>query len=51
MTPKAHICSLYRPMPEATTLRDVQACTGRLGAASLSPKGAHATLEAARREA
>ena len=33
--------ALYEPMPEATALRAVQACAGRLGAAALSPEGAN----------
>jgi adenosylcobyric acid synthase len=32
--------SLYRPMPEATTLQPVPPCAGRLGAAGISPEGA-----------
>jgi len=32
--------ALYRPLPESASLRSVQACAGRLGAAVLSPEGA-----------
>ncbi len=43
-------CSaLYESMPEASALRPVQTCTGRFGAAGLSPEGAAALLGAARR--
>jgi len=45
------VYSLNRSLPEATTLRAVQACAGRLGAAPLSPSGALASFEAARQEA
>ena len=33
--------ALDRPMPEATSLRAVQSCAGRIGAAALSPEGAN----------
>src|SRR5205814_5622276 len=43
-----HVCgyaaALDRSPPEAATLRSVQACAGRLGAADLSPSGAQVSL-------
>ena len=53
MRPHAHhfVYSLDESPPEATALRPVQACAGRLGAAALSPAGAQASLGAARQEA
>ena len=53
MNPHAHhfVYSLDESPPKAAALRLVQACAGRLGAASLSPEGVQAFLGAARREA
>ena len=53
MCPHAHhfVCSLDGSPPEAAALWLVQACAGRLGAASLSPERAQASFEAARQEA
>ena len=41
VTPTLSHCvwSLYRPMPEATSLRAVPSCAGRMRAAALSPEG------------
>ena len=44
MSPHIHMRTLDRPMPEATTLRAVQPCAGRLGVAALSPEGERAAL-------
>jgi 3-deoxy-D-manno-octulosonate 8-phosphate phosphatase (KDO 8-P phosphatase) len=43
MTPTlvASRTALDRPLPEATALRAVQSCAGRIGAAALSPEGAN----------
>ncbi len=51
MDPHTHIRSLYVPMPEATALWPVQTDAGRFRAAGRSPKGAHASFEAAHQEA